>query len=124
MRRVLADPDKYFANSGPGFRFTQQEGKMRPRDLSVGGAIVVLTCLLATVYTAVAQTWTPLGPTLLPNGQVADAAVNSPARGRVMLAESPVWNVANLFRSPAVRAINGSGVTGLPDVPVNDFVLD
>jgi hypothetical protein len=37
---------------------------------------------------------------------------------------SHVWKVTNLGTTPVLTAINGSGVTGLPDVPVNALAVD
>jgi hypothetical protein len=37
---------------------------------------------------------------------------------------SHVWKVTGLATTPVLTAINGSGMTGLPDVPVNAFAID
>jgi len=37
---------------------------------------------------------------------------------------SHFWRLANLSGSPSFSAINGSGVTGLPDVPINAIAID
>jgi hypothetical protein len=38
--------------------------------------------------------------------------------------QSHVWKVTNLNTTPVITAVNGSGVTGLPDVPVNALAID
>ncbi len=37
---------------------------------------------------------------------------------------SHVWKVSNLDTTPVLTGINGTGITGLPDVPVNSFAVD
>ncbi|MEO5720754.1 MAG: dockerin type I domain-containing protein [Chthoniobacterales bacterium] len=39
-------------------------------------------------------------------------------------AQSHIWRATNLNTTPVLTAINGSGVTGLPDVPANAFAAD
>lgn len=39
-------------------------------------------------------------------------------------AQSHVWKVTNLNTTPVLTAINGSGATALPDVPVNAMAVD
>ncbi len=39
-------------------------------------------------------------------------------------AQSHIWRASNLNTTPVITAINGSGMTGLPDVPMNGFVAD
>ena len=44
--------------------------------------------------------------------------------GSVTAADSHVWKITNLNTTPVLTGINGSGITGLPDVPINAFVID
>jgi hypothetical protein len=44
--------------------------------------------------------------------------------GGTTAALSHVWRITSLDTVPVLTAINGSGITGLPDVPVNAFVVD
>ena len=44
--------------------------------------------------------------------------------GSTTSANSHVWKVTNLGTTPVLTAINGSGITGLPDVPVNGLAID
>ncbi len=37
---------------------------------------------------------------------------------------SHVWKITNLSTTPVLTAINGSGATGLPDIPVNALAVD
>ncbi len=39
-------------------------------------------------------------------------------------AQSHVWRASNLNTTPVLTAINGAGMTGLPDVPMNAFAVD
>jgi len=42
----------------------------------------------------------------------------------VTAACSHIWKVTSLSGSPVLTAINGSGATGLPDIPINALVVD
>ncbi len=44
--------------------------------------------------------------------------------GGTATSQSHVWKVTNLNTTPVITGINGSGITGLPDVPVNGFAID
>ncbi|MCU1264699.1 MAG: hypothetical protein JWM21_1017 [Acidobacteria bacterium] len=44
--------------------------------------------------------------------------------GSAAAANSHLWRVTNLNSSPAIVAINGSGATGLPDIPINALAVD
>jgi hypothetical protein len=44
--------------------------------------------------------------------------------GGTAASQSHVWKVTNLNTTPVITGINGSGITGLPDVPVNGFAVD
>jgi len=44
--------------------------------------------------------------------------------GSTTAANSHLWRVTNLNSSPSIVAINGSGVTGLPDIPINALAVD
>jgi hypothetical protein len=44
--------------------------------------------------------------------------------GSLTAANSHVWKITNLNTTPVLTGINGSGITGLPDVPINAFVVD
>ena len=44
--------------------------------------------------------------------------------GSLTAANSHVWKITNLSTTPVLTGINGSGITGLPDVPVNAFAVD
>lgn len=44
--------------------------------------------------------------------------------GSVIASNAHVWKITNLSTTPVKSAINGSGSTGLPDVPVNAFAVD
>ena len=44
--------------------------------------------------------------------------------GGTTAALSHIWKVTSLNAVPILTAINGSGITGLPDVPINAFVID
>ncbi len=44
--------------------------------------------------------------------------------GSVTAANSHVWKITNLNTVPVLTGINGSGATGLPDIPVNAFAVD
>ncbi len=39
-------------------------------------------------------------------------------------AQSHIWKVTNLNTTPVITPVNGSGITGLPDVPINGLVVD
>ena len=45
-------------------------------------------------------------------------------QGGTSAAQSHVWKVTNLNATPTLTAINGSGATGLPDVPFDAFAVD
>ncbi|MCU1268035.1 MAG: trypsin domain protein [Acidobacteria bacterium] len=44
--------------------------------------------------------------------------------GGTAASQSHVWRITNLDTTPVLTAINGTGITSLPDVPVNGFVVD
>lgn len=44
--------------------------------------------------------------------------------GGTAASQSHVWRVTNLDTTPVLTGINGTGITGLPDVPVNGFAVD
>src|SRR5215813_8397080 len=44
--------------------------------------------------------------------------------GGTSAAQSHMWRITNLDTTPVKTAINGSGITGLPDVPINGLAVD
>ena len=44
--------------------------------------------------------------------------------GGTSAAQSHVWKITSLNTTPVLTGINGSGITGLPDVPINGLVID
>ena len=44
--------------------------------------------------------------------------------GGTAASQSHVWRITNLDTIPVLTAINGTGITSLPDVPVNGFAID
>jgi Domain of unknown function (DUF4214) len=44
--------------------------------------------------------------------------------GGTAASQSHVWRITNLDTTPVISAINGSGITTLPDVPINGFAVD
>ncbi len=75
------------------------------------------------------------GATVIPDFYVARLAFDPTNKNTVYIslgnyaagtaaAQSHVWKVTNLGTTPVITAVNGSGATGLPDVPVNSFAID
>ena len=44
--------------------------------------------------------------------------------GGTAASQSHIWKITNLNTTPVITAINGSGITGLPDVPINGLAID
>ncbi len=82
------------------------------------------------------STLTQIGSGTIPAGRYISRIVFDPTNkntayiafdaymGSISAANSHVWRVTNLNTTPSFAAINGSGITGLPDVPVNAFAVD